>query len=235
VSGAGNDHTNSLHYPACYDGVICVGAVNENGEKTEFSNFGPQITVAAPGWRIAAPITASDNVSNSTYEASNGTSHATAVTSGFLALYMSKYGVISPKESMQVVKKYTVRGPKDLGAGIISFEKMFVNDKEAPEIAVFDKDGNRIEDLKSPVPEESTIRIFDAQAGNNDVIVYTTDGRMPAIRNGAVAVGTVYDPEQPIEIDSLERDKTVTVRAIIVNSLRVASKTNTVKVKTPKP
>ena len=235
VAAAGNEHSNFLEYPGCFDGVICVGAVDMTGARAGYSNFGPQVTIAAPGSTIAAPITTSNNISDTTYRASSGTSHATAVTSGFLALYMSKFGMITPKESLAVLKKNAVPGPDNLGAGIITFKKMFDNDKAEPVIAVYDKDNNRITNLKNPVPEGSRIFFFDEQAGNNDVIVFTTDGELPAIKNGEVVNGEVYDPQKPIEIDAYEAGSEITVKAIIVNSLRVASKAATVRIKTPAP
>jgi subtilisin family serine protease len=36
-------------YPACFDGVLGVGAVNEDGTKAGFSNFGPCADLVAPG------------------------------------------------------------------------------------------------------------------------------------------------------------------------------------------
>jgi subtilisin family serine protease len=48
VAAAGND-TWRVGYPAAYDGVIAVSAVGPNGKIAYYSNFGPEISVAAPG------------------------------------------------------------------------------------------------------------------------------------------------------------------------------------------
>ena len=84
-------------------------------------------------------------------------------------------------------------------------------------------------------PEGSYVWLENTHAGNNDLIVFTTDGKTPAIKNGEIVTGTIYDPAVPIAIDPFERKSTVAFKAIIVNSLNAASKAACVKVKTPVP
>lgn len=54
VAAAGNDGADEDFFPASYPGVISVAAVDENGARSPFSNFGGGITVAAPGC-VTAP------------------------------------------------------------------------------------------------------------------------------------------------------------------------------------
>lgn len=49
VAAAGNDATADAMYPAAYDGVIGVSAVDFDRNLAPYSNFGPSIDVAAPG------------------------------------------------------------------------------------------------------------------------------------------------------------------------------------------
>ncbi|MEE9492695.1 MAG: S8 family serine peptidase [Gammaproteobacteria bacterium] len=49
VAAAGNENTATLSYPASYDNVISVSAVDINKEITDYSNYGTQVDVAAPG------------------------------------------------------------------------------------------------------------------------------------------------------------------------------------------
>ncbi|MEE4190190.1 MAG: S8 family serine peptidase [Halieaceae bacterium] len=49
VAAAGNDATSQFAYPASYDGVISVSAVNINRARASYSNFGSRVDVAAPG------------------------------------------------------------------------------------------------------------------------------------------------------------------------------------------
>lgn len=49
VAAAGNESTSSPSYPASYDNVISVSAVDYNLKLSYYSNYGNSITVAAPG------------------------------------------------------------------------------------------------------------------------------------------------------------------------------------------
>jgi serine protease len=49
VAGAGNDGSSNPVYPASYPGVISVGATRFDGQTTYYSNYGPTLSVVAPG------------------------------------------------------------------------------------------------------------------------------------------------------------------------------------------
>jgi serine protease len=49
IAAAGNESTSIPSYPAAYDNVISVAAINSNLEQSSYSNFGPTIDVTAPG------------------------------------------------------------------------------------------------------------------------------------------------------------------------------------------
>ena len=49
VAAAGNSNSSVPNYPAAYDGVIAVSSVNDRRSKSNFSNYGSYIDVAAPG------------------------------------------------------------------------------------------------------------------------------------------------------------------------------------------
>jgi serine protease len=49
VAASGNDGDSTLSYPASYDAVMAVGAVDENSQHAEFSQFTSQVEIAAPG------------------------------------------------------------------------------------------------------------------------------------------------------------------------------------------
>ena len=52
VAAAGNDSTDYVCYPARYDEIIAVGSIDSNGQRSSFSNYGPQIEALAPGGSI---------------------------------------------------------------------------------------------------------------------------------------------------------------------------------------
>jgi len=49
IAAAGNNGTSALFYPAAYDDVVAVSSVNDDKTRSNFSNFGDFIDVAAPG------------------------------------------------------------------------------------------------------------------------------------------------------------------------------------------
>jgi serine protease len=57
VAAAGNEASGAPVYPAAYDGVISVSAVDAQRRATSYSNFGSQIDVAAPGGDNGIDIT----------------------------------------------------------------------------------------------------------------------------------------------------------------------------------
>lgn len=49
VAAAGNANSSNLFYPAAYDTVFAVSAVDSNNVKASFSNYGVYVDIAAPG------------------------------------------------------------------------------------------------------------------------------------------------------------------------------------------
>ena len=83
VAAAGNDGSDELIYPASFPDVISVSAVDSDALVADFSNFGSEIDMAAPGAEIIT--TARDNG----YVTVSGTSFASPQVSGILALLIS--------------------------------------------------------------------------------------------------------------------------------------------------
>ena len=91
VAASGNSYENEIYYPAKFPTVIAVGAIDENKEKCDFSNYGPELDFVAPGINI---ITTSFN---NTYSYFTGTSASTAYVSGIIALLYEVYPFKSPE------------------------------------------------------------------------------------------------------------------------------------------
>lgn len=60
IAAAGNDGNSSLSYPASYDAVVAVGAIDENEQHAEFSQFTSQVELAAPGEAILSTVARGD-------------------------------------------------------------------------------------------------------------------------------------------------------------------------------
>lgn len=56
IAASGNDGDATLSYPASYDAVVAVGAVDQNGQHAEFSQYTSQVEIAAPGEAILSTV-----------------------------------------------------------------------------------------------------------------------------------------------------------------------------------
>jgi FOG: PKD repeat len=82
VAAAGNDGVTALNYPAAYNGVISVGAVDASNTRYPWSNYGSWVQVDAPGCTNSTKI-------GSTYGSFCGTSAATPFVAGLAGLARS--------------------------------------------------------------------------------------------------------------------------------------------------
>lgn len=83
VAASGNEGTDNILYPAKYDTVIAVGAIDENNNLASFSSYGFEQELVAPGVEIN-----STSLVNS-YGVSSGTSLAAPHVAGVAALIKS--------------------------------------------------------------------------------------------------------------------------------------------------
>ncbi|MCX5688707.1 MAG: S8 family serine peptidase [Planctomycetota bacterium] len=56
IAAAGNNNSGDPFYPASYPGVLSVAAVDSANQRASFSNFGPQISVSAPGVNVLSTV-----------------------------------------------------------------------------------------------------------------------------------------------------------------------------------
>lgn len=82
--------------------TIKVGAINQNEQKANFSNFGPNTTIYAPGTNIygAKP--------GNSYEVLQGTSMAAPIISGIIGLIKSKNKNISNQEILRILNANSI-------------------------------------------------------------------------------------------------------------------------------
>lgn len=155
VAAAGNEgpNLNTVGWPASYDGVISVGAIDRQKRVTRFSSRGKRVDIVAPGDAIVSTFPPNGLASLS------GTSMATPLVAGVVALIIAKHlesegesPVDTPAELLEHLRRTAIDidAPGfdvNAGWGLIDPEKLLalVPDKPpvpppgtAPDGAVFD-------------------------------------------------------------------------------------------------
>ena len=107
VVGTGNDGAedpaNSL---ASVNGTVGVGASDSNGNFQSFSNYGKGLTVLAPGDKTVMHLFPSGKLVNAW-----GTSYATPIVSGFVAVTMQRWPQASGNQVVQSLVKTASKSP----------------------------------------------------------------------------------------------------------------------------
>lgn len=131
-AATGNDAKsgNYSEYPAKFPGVVGVAAVDQSGRVADFSTYGPQVKLAAPGVEI--PVRCEQG-----FCAQKGTSPATALASASAALIWSKHPTWTNNQvlrvMMQTASKPEGKVPsKYIGYGIIRPGQVLIDGKGDP-------------------------------------------------------------------------------------------------------
>lgn len=109
VAATGNEN-GDICYPAAYDDVISVSAVNKELKRARFSNYGLMNDIAAPGVDITSCY------KDGGYAKLSGTSMATPMISGAIALIIARHKeLIGVKPCVEEVYKILLNMTVDLG------------------------------------------------------------------------------------------------------------------------
>ncbi len=127
VAAAGNDALQGVSYPARYNGVVAVSAVDAKGEHLYFSNRGNELVVAAPGAGVAASQAAGDAI------LFTGTSAAAPFVAGAIAALLSNDPDLDLDEIIELLKRHSndAGAPGDddnYGSGILDAGRLMEYD-----------------------------------------------------------------------------------------------------------
>jgi len=102
ICAAGNSGSRGVSYPAKYDACMAVSAVDENENLASFSQYGPDLDVAAPGVDVLSTW------NDSPYNSISGTSMACPAASGVAALGKAADPDLGPNELRARLKETAV-------------------------------------------------------------------------------------------------------------------------------
>lgn len=108
VAAAGNDNGGSVNYPAAYESVIAVSALDQDLTIASYSSVGPQVEITAPGSNVLSTYNSNDN----SYSSLSGTSMAAPHVAGALALAFSA----APDTTGAQMRQALADTAEDLGA-----------------------------------------------------------------------------------------------------------------------
>ncbi len=184
---AGNEFTNSAHYPAAYKSTISVAALDKSMGKAYFSNYDSGVRYSAPGVDIFSTY----KDSTTSYKSMSGTSQATPVTAGAAAvIWTTLPSNLSGKAKVDALLKKMdsscskVTG-KGLGKGCIDLAKALglTNSETAPKKPEF---------VTKPGTYTSTsIKVAIKSPDPGCIIYYSTDGKPVTYKNGVLSSNAV--------------------------------------------
>jgi len=113
VAPAGDDGgaSDAANYPAAYPGVIAVGAFDQSFAKPSWTSHQSYVAVTAAGVNVEAAAPGGG------YQTINGTSAASAVVSGMVALIRARYPSLTVRQVTKALTTSTVRRSATPGSG----------------------------------------------------------------------------------------------------------------------
>lgn len=124
VAAVGNKGTDVLYYPAAYDCVIGVGAVDSKLTLCDFSQHNESVFVVAPGRNILSLGTSNDN-----YLTMNGTSQSAPMVTAMISLMLNIDSTLTIESVKECLKNSaddlgTVGYDTSYGYGLINIKKL---------------------------------------------------------------------------------------------------------------
>lgn len=211
VAAAGNDNLPAYGSPALGPGVLTVGSTVQGGDKSGFSNFGPDVEVAAPGSDIVSSATSGD----SDYIVNSGTSMASPVVAGAAALMRAYAPELPNTEIINALtstaihgsEPFTVYGQVNVAAAILALPVGEKTDYDPSTASTVANEGTFVNGTGDPGTDSSYLTDMD----NSSLEIRS---------NYRPAIGTVAGATTDFNI-AAEREKIINGRLHM--SLKAAS------------
>lgn len=107
VAAAGNDGTVVDRYPAAWDNVISVGATDNQGRLTYYSQRVKSVDICAPGGASGAPIVSLDYATNTGYQTKIGTSFSSPTVAAAAALLLEADPTMTQGDFLTLLQTHT--------------------------------------------------------------------------------------------------------------------------------
>ncbi|MFT5635117.1 MAG: serine protease [Cognaticolwellia sp.] len=166
IAASGNDGDATLSYPASYDSVMAVGALDQGRQHAEFSQYTPQVEISAPGEAILSTVAGDGRL-------------------GYITLGTTTYGndeVVPQTHYIQSAGSFTVSNVNSSAYGVLSACTLsgstYSCSNVAGNICLAERNDNQ---KGSNYPEINPAKAC-ADAGASGVIVYSNSAR-PGLQN----------------------------------------------------
>jgi len=155
IAASGNNTKDLPTFPCSYENVVCVGAIDNRGELTDFSNYGSKVDVVAPGEYIVSSIPRnleSRSLRIANYDVKRGSSQAAPyVTAAVATLKLLNPGLSNDRvRSLLFRSSKTVTSTKNRSVkfGSLDMSKLLTLAQQADETAFINPQLKAITEVK---------------------------------------------------------------------------------------
>jgi subtilisin family serine protease len=217
VAAAGNDGYDGMAFPAAYEEVLAVTALDAKGSQAVFPNRSEMIDFAAPGVGIR---TAKNDEGTTLF---SGTSAAAPFVSGTLASLMSGENAMSAVDAVDVLKRYLndagAPGPDPVyGKGVLDWDRL--RERATPNILDVALAGIHLSPDARPgtnMPIEVTVQNRGTKWFNQAKLeILVNDAEARTFNIGTLGPGQITTRKVYAQLPSIDSDESLNLAARVL-------------------